>query len=64
MLDFYRPFQGQDAIMKHNSARGAKTVVKKKNQNGILNIGRAYYANTACGLQSIPYDLKKGRPCP
>ena len=72
MLDFYRPFQGQDAIMKHNNAmgantmyfpigkiaRGTNTMVKKKHiQNDILNIGRAYYANTAGGFQSIPYDL-------
>ena len=26
MLDFYRPFQGQDAIMKHNNAMGANTM--------------------------------------
>ena len=26
MLDFYIPFQGQDAIMKHNNAMGANTM--------------------------------------
>ena len=26
MLDFYRPFQRQDAIMKHNNAMGANTM--------------------------------------